>query len=67
VVLKVPVARVFDDDRETIHDFTSLGEKFTLAEGAIAGSATRNLDQPRAAQCNPADRRKALDLAAPGN
>jgi len=29
---------VFDDDRETlIHDFTSLGEKFTLAEGGNGG------------------------------
>src|SRR5260370_2598598 len=39
VVLKVPVGtQVFDDDRETlIHDFTSLGEKFTLAEGGNGG------------------------------
>src|SRR5258707_4804337 len=39
VVLKVPVGtQVFDDDRETlIHDFTSLGEKFPLAEGGNGG------------------------------
>src|SRR6266446_2648216 len=39
VVLKVPVGtQVFDEDRETlIHDFTKLGEKFTLAEGGNGG------------------------------
>src|SRR5258706_7154405 len=39
VVLKVPVGtQVFDEDRETlIHDFTMLGEKFTLAEGGNGG------------------------------
>src|ERR1700694_2655042 len=39
VVLKVPVGtQVFDEDRETlIHDFTTLGEKFTLAEGGNGG------------------------------
>src|ERR1700760_1577118 len=38
-VLKVPVGtQVFDEDRETlIHDFTKLGEKFTLAEGGNGG------------------------------
>src|SRR6266851_6900944 len=38
-VLKVPVGtQVFDEDRETlIHDFTTLGEKFTLAEGGNGG------------------------------
>src|SRR6202050_2791117 len=39
IVLKVPVGtQVFDEDRETlIHDFTALGEKFTLAEGGNGG------------------------------
>ena len=39
IVLKVPVGtQVFDEDRETlIHDFTELGEKFTLAEGGNGG------------------------------
>src|SRR4030081_2425267 len=39
VVLKVPVGtQVFDEDRETlVHDFTTLGEKFTLAEGGNGG------------------------------
>src|SRR6476619_3493107 len=39
VVLKVPVGtQVFDEDRETlIHDFTTLGEKFVLAEGGNGG------------------------------
>src|ERR1700760_281644 len=39
IVLKVPVGtQVFDEDRETlIHDFTKLGEKFTLAEGGNGG------------------------------
>src|SRR5947207_11678682 len=39
VVLKVPVGtQVFDEDRETlIHDFTTLGEKFTLVEGGNGG------------------------------
>jgi GTP-binding protein len=39
IVLKVPVGtQVFDEDRETlIHDFTRLGEKFTLAEGGNGG------------------------------
>src|SRR5213595_3551038 len=39
VVLKVPVGtQVFDEDRETlIHDFTTLGKKFTLAEGGNGG------------------------------
>jgi GTP-binding protein len=39
IVLKVPVGtQVFDVDRETlIHDFTQLGEKFTLAEGGNGG------------------------------
>src|ERR1043166_8511457 len=34
IVLKVPVGtQIFDEDRETlIHDFTKLGEKFTLAD-----------------------------------
>jgi GTP-binding protein len=39
IVLKVPVGtQVFDEDRETlIHDFTKLGEQFTLAEGGNGG------------------------------
>ena len=39
VVLKVPVGtQIFDEDRETlIHDFTTLGEKFVLAEGGNGG------------------------------
>src|SRR5580700_6462687 len=39
IVLKVPVGtQIFDEDRETlIHDFTTLGEKFTLAEGGNGG------------------------------
>src|SRR5580692_8372692 len=39
IVLKVPVGtQVFDEDRETlIHDFTTLGEKFTLSEGGNGG------------------------------
>src|SRR5208337_1382710 len=39
VVLKVPVGtQVFDEDRETlIHDFTTLGEKFAIAEGGNGG------------------------------
>src|SRR6202048_2219298 len=39
IMLKVPVGtQVFDEDRETlIHDFTTLGEKFVLAEGGNGG------------------------------
>jgi GTP-binding protein len=39
IVLKVPVGtQVFDEDRETlIHDFTTLGEKFVLADGGNGG------------------------------
>ena len=39
MVLKVPVGtQIFDEDRETlIHDFTTLGEKFVLAEGGNGG------------------------------
>src|SRR5215216_5541736 len=39
IVLKVPVGtQIFDEDRETlIHDFTTLGEKFVLAEGGNGG------------------------------
>src|SRR6201990_1041681 len=39
VVLKVPVGtQIVDEDRETlIHDFTTLGEKFVLAEGGNGG------------------------------
>src|SRR5213075_2320158 len=39
IALKVPVGtQVFDEDRETlIHDFTSLGERFVLAEGGNGG------------------------------
>src|SRR5216683_5413659 len=39
IVLKVQVGtQIFDEDRETlIHDFTTLGEKFVLAEGGNGG------------------------------
>jgi GTP-binding protein len=39
IVLKVPVGtQIFDEDRETlIHDFTTLGERFVLAEGGNGG------------------------------
>src|SRR6201993_5398006 len=39
IVLKVPVGtQILDEDRETlIHDFTTLGEKFVLAEGGNGG------------------------------
>ena len=39
IVLKVPVGtQIFDEDRETlVHDFTTLGEKFVLAEGGNGG------------------------------
>src|SRR5271169_5979662 len=39
IVLKVPVGtQVFDEDRETLlHDFTTLGEKFLLAQGGNGG------------------------------
>src|SRR5271166_2213315 len=39
IVLKVPVGtQVFDEDRETLlHDFTTLGEKFVLAQGGNGG------------------------------
>ena len=39
IVLKVPVGtQLFDEDRETlIHDFTTLGEKFVLAQGGNGG------------------------------
>src|SRR4249919_3177658 len=39
IVLKVPVGtQIIDEDRETlIHDFTTLGEKFVLAEGGNGG------------------------------
>jgi GTPase len=39
VVLKVPLGtQIIDDDRETlIHDFTTVGERFVLAEGGNGG------------------------------
>ena len=39
IALKVPVGtQIFDEDRTTlIHDFTTLGEKFVLAEGGNGG------------------------------
>jgi len=39
IVLKVPVGtQVFDEDKETLlHDFTTLGEKFILAQGGNGG------------------------------
>ena len=70
IVLKVPVGtQIFDEDRETlIHDFTTLGEKFVLAEGGNGGFGNAHfkiLDQPRAAQRQSRPgRRGALDLAA---
>src|SRR6266478_915238 len=59
VVLKVPVGtQVFDEDRETlIHDFTTLGEKFVLAEGGNGGFGDAQRQSRRG-------RRGALDLAA---
>ena len=39
IVLKVPVGtQVFDEDKQTLlHDFTTLGEKFVLAQGGNGG------------------------------
>jgi GTPase len=39
IVLKVPVGtQVFDEDKETLlHDFTTLGERFVLAQGGNGG------------------------------
>jgi GTPase len=39
IVLKVPVGtQIFDEDKTTlVHDFTTLGEKFVLAEGGNGG------------------------------
>jgi GTPase len=39
IVLKVPIGtQIFDEDRTTlVHDFTTLGEKFVLAEGGNGG------------------------------
>lgn len=60
--------QVFDEDRETlIHDFTSLGEKFVLAEGGNGGFGNAHFKSstnraPRNAN-RPAGR-GALDLAA---
>src|ERR1700674_3455064 len=59
IVLKVPVGtQILDEDRETlIHDFTTLGEKFVLAEGGNGGFGN--------AQCQSrTGRRRTLDLAA---
>src|SRR2546430_6888075 len=58
VVLKVPVGtQVFDEDRETlIHDFTTLGEKFTLAEGGNGGVGKPHFQsstQPPARHAHP--------------
>jgi GTP-binding protein len=69
IVLKVPVGtQVFDEDRETLlYDFTELGEKFVLATGAMAASATRISNRPPTARrAMPIRRagRGALDLAA---
>src|SRR5690349_15015335 len=48
VTLKVPVGtQVFDEDRETlIHDFTSLGEKFILAQGGNGGFGNAHFKSP---------------------
>src|SRR6202166_839384 len=69
IVLKVPVGtQIFDEDRETlIHDFTTLGEKFVLAEGGNGGFGNADFKSSthRAAQRQSrAGRRRALDLAA---
>ena len=70
IVLKVPVGtQVFDEDRETlIHDFTTLGEKFVLAEGGNGGFGNAHFKTstnraPRNANPGQAGR-GALDLAA---
>jgi GTPase len=48
VVLKVPVGtQIFDEDRETlIHDFTTLGERFVLAEGGNGGFGNAHFKSP---------------------
>jgi len=62
--------KIFDEDRTTlIHDFTTLGEKFVLAEGGNGGfrqRAFQNIDQSRPAQMPiPAELgEETLDLAA---
>ena len=70
IVLKVPVGtQIFDEDRATlIHDFTTLGEKFVLAEGGNGGFGNAHLGSPptaRAAQRQSRrGRRRALGVAA---
>ncbi|XUM24735.1 GTPase ObgE [Bradyrhizobium oligotrophicum S58] len=48
VVLKVPVGtQIFDEDRETlIHDFTTVGERFVLAEGGNGGFGNAHFKSP---------------------
>jgi GTP-binding protein len=48
IVLKVPVGtQVFDEDKETlIHDFTTLGEKFVLAQGGNGGFGNAHFKSP---------------------
>src|SRR2546429_6071740 len=63
IVLKVPVGtQVFDEDRETlIHDFTTLGEKFTLAEGGNGGFGNahfKSSTNPAPRNANPREARE---------
>ncbi|MFN5406035.1 MAG: GTPase ObgE, partial [Bradyrhizobium sp.] len=48
VVLKVPVGtQIFDEDRETlIHDFTTVGERFVLAQGGNGGFGNAHFKSP---------------------
>jgi GTP-binding protein len=48
IVLKVPVGtQIFDEDKTTlIHDFTTLGEKFVLAEGGNGGFGNAHFKSP---------------------
>src|SRR6266576_2667895 len=62
IVLKVPVGtQIFDEDRETlIHDFTTLGEKFVLAEGGNGGFGNAHFNSsPTARRATPIPARKA--------
>src|SRR2546423_3279775 len=69
IVLKVPVGtQVFDEDRETlIHDFTTLGEKFVLAEGGNGGVGNAPFKSspnrtPRNTQPPPPRRERLISL-----
>jgi GTP-binding protein len=48
IVLKVPIGtQVFDEDKETlIHDFTTVGEKFVLAQGGNGGFGNAHFKSP---------------------